>query len=153
MISFSYDTEIPCAAKLIEFFNMTGYSNPEDSAASPFQYAFGVPKFQWLADNPEASDNFNRYMTGRREGGTQGSWLDFYPVAHNLVNGAKVDDRSVFCVDVGGGKGHDMDQLHSRFHNLAGKLVLQDLEKVVGSSPIFESMTHNFFQPQPIKGT
>ena len=151
-MSFRYDSEIPCAAKLIEYFKSTGYSNPEDSAISPFAYAFGVPKFEWLSNNPEAQDDFNSYMTGRREGGAQGNWLDFYPLAQNLVSGAEVEDDSVFCVDVGGGKGHDLDKLHDRFPTLPGRLVLQDVEKVIGRSTVFESMVHNFFQPQPIKG-
>lgn len=77
--------------------------------------------------------------------------MDFYPIEANLISGA---DRkhATFCVDVGGGKGHDLETLHDRFRSI-GKLVLQDQEKVVGSSTAFESMVHDFFAPQPVRGT
>lgn len=92
-------------------------------------------------------------MVGRREGDTQGTWLDFYPVEKNLISEAEVDERTVFCVDIGGGKGHDLDRLHQRFPAVLGRLILQDIQKVVDFSPIFEFMVHDFFKPQPIIGT
>ena len=44
------------------------------------------------------------YRTGRR------SWMDpdFYPVEHNLVKDANIQDDAVFLVDIGGGKGYDL---------------------------------------------
>ena len=119
---------------------------------SPFQYTFGAEKFEWLVDNRENSDDFNAFMTGRREGTAFGNWLDFYPMSENFIDGAGSEDGAVFCVDVGGGKGHDLVGLSDRFPNLPGCLVLQDLEKVVGCSSVFTSMAHDFFQLQPIKG-
>ncbi len=91
-------------------------------------------------------------MTGRREGDTELAWFDFYPVAQNLIKDADDEDGATFCVDIGGGKGHDLENLHDRFPALPGRLVLQDQEEVVGASIMFDSMVHNFFQPQPIEG-
>lgn len=143
---------MPCAAKLIDYFKSTGFRNPTHPGDSPFKYAFGAQKFEWLAKNPEASNDFNFFMTGRREGNTTGTWLDFYPVAENLIDGARVEDDAVFCVDIGGGKGHDLIKMDHRFPIIPGRLVLQDLEKVVGCDSVYESMVHDFFQPQPLKG-
>ncbi|KAL6720134.1 hypothetical protein ACLMJK_002055 [Lecanora helva] len=151
-VKFRFDTEIPCANKLVDFFRSTKYRNPEDSAASPFKHAFGAPKFGWLQDNPETLANFNRWMTERREAGKQLTWLDFYPVGQNLINGAEVDDSAIFCVDVGGGKGHDLDRLRSRFPAIPGRLILQDSQIFSDHSTVFASMVHDFFQPQPLKG-
>ena len=78
--------------------------------------------------------------------------MDIYPVHQNLINSAEAEASAVFCVDIGGGKGHDLDKLHNRFPILPGRLILQDLQKVTTSSVVFESMVHDFFQPQPIKG-
>ncbi len=77
--------------------------------------------------------------------------MDFYPIEANLISDADKGEHSTFCVDVGGGKGHDLELLHDRFSSI-GKLVLQDQEKVVRSSTVFESMVYDFFAPQPIRG-
>jgi len=90
-------------------------------------------------------------MAGRRQGLNQGSWMDFYPIQANLIDGAERGEHATFCVDVGGGKGHDLEMLHDRF-SCVGRMVLQDQETVVGTSTVFESMAHDFFAPQPIRG-
>lgn len=77
--------------------------------------------------------------------------MDIYPIEANLIKGRHQGEQTTFGVDVGGGKGHDLEAIHDRFPS-AGKLVLQDQEAVIGTSTVFESMAHNFFQPQPIKG-
>lgn len=81
--------------------------------------------------------------------------MDHYPIEANLIKGARrghqTGEQTTFCVDIAGGKGHDLKVLHERFPSV-GRLVLQDQEAVVGSSTAFESMAYNFFHPQPIKG-
>ena len=82
----------------------------------------------------------------------------FYPVESNLANDAKTVDGAVFLVDIGGGKGHDLQELHRKYLKLPGKLVLQDLREVVeeakssGLDQKIVTMEHDFFTPQPIKG-
>lgn len=77
--------------------------------------------------------------------------MDLFPIEANLIIGAVEGEHATFCVDVGGGKGHDLEKLHDRFPS-TGKLVLQDQEQIVSFSTIFEPMIHDFFSPQPIKG-
>ena len=94
------------------------------------------------------------YRTGRP------SWMDpnFYPVEQNLVEGAKTEDDAVFLVDVGGGKGHDLQELHRKHPTLPGKLVLQELKDVIeeasasGLGEKIVPMEHDFFTKQPVLG-
>ena len=82
---------------------------------------------------------------------------DFYPVQENLVRGADTGEETVFLVDVGGGKGHDLQELHQKHPKLPRQLVLQDQPDVLIDATGLDSkirlMEHDFFTPQPIKGT
>lgn len=96
-------------------------------------------------------------MSGYRQG--KRSWMDpgFYPVNERLDNGSKKDSPdSVFLVDVGGGLGHDLEELKAKHANVSGSLVLQDQPDVIAqigkASPGIELTVHDFFTPQPIKG-
>lgn len=65
-------------------------------------------------------------------------------------------DNEVFMVDIGGGQGHDLKGLSDKYvdKGLPGRLILQDLvtDARKDGNAIFESMVHNFFEPQPVKG-
>lgn len=106
-----------------------------------------------MKENPATLRCFELYMAGRRVG--KASWLDYYPVEERLVEGTSVENV-IFMVDIGGGQGHDLKSLSDRYGDkgLPGRLILQDL--VAGTREIsatsFESMVHNFFEPQPVKG-
>ena len=82
----------------------------------------------------------------------------FYPVEENLVKGAKTEDNAVFLVDVGGGKGHDLQELYRKYPMLPGKLVLQDSKGVIeeaqgsGLDSKIVLMEHDFFTAQPVIG-
>ena len=83
---------------------------------------------------------------------------NFFPVEKNLVEGAKFESDSIFLVDVGGGKGHDLQELYRKHPKIPGKLVLQDVKdvieeaKTVGLEEKITPMEHDFFTEQPIKG-
>lgn len=133
--------------------------NPNNIADDPFQYAHNTqdPFFVWLAERPEHFQHFNNYMSGYREG--KRSWMDpgFYPVNERLENGSKKDIKdSVFLVDVGGGLGHDLEELEAKHPNVLGSLVLQGQPDVIAqigkASPGIKLTVHDFFVPQPIKG-
>lgn len=92
-------------------------------------------------------------MGGYRKG--KASWMDpgFYPT-EQLGLAVKADD--VLLVDVGGGLGHDLEELKAKHPQLPGRLVLQDRPEVVRQvqhvSKGIELMEHDFFTEQPIKG-
>lgn len=101
----------------------SNYGNPNNIADAPFQYARNTqdPFFVWLAERPEHFQHFNNYMSGYRQG--KRSWMDpgFYPVNERLENGSKKDIQdSVFLVDVGGGLGHDLEELKAKHANVSG---------------------------------
>ena len=95
-------------------------------------------------------------MAGYRQG--KQSWADFYPVVDRLGKDleADVDSNAVLLVDVGGGMGHDLEELKVKHPHLPGRLILQERQEVVSqiaaSSSGVEATVHDFFTAQPIKG-
>lgn len=152
-VRFHFDVEIPAIIKLIPCLDKHAFQNPVDASQSAFDYAFGASFFEWMKENPATLRCFELYMAGRRVG--KASWLDYYPVEERLVEGTSVENV-IFMVDIGGGQGHDLESLSDKYGDkgLPGRLILQDL--VAGTREIsttsFESMVHNFFEPQPVKG-
>ena len=141
------------------YLKKTNFKNPTNVADGPFQYGHNTQSthFRWLADRPEHFQHFNNWMSGCRE--RKRSWMDpgFYPVKERLEIGSKKDHRdSVFLVDVGGGLGHDLEELKAKHADLPGLLVLQDQAAVISqigkASPGIELTAHDFFTPQPVKG-
>ena len=97
-------------------------------------------------------------MAGKHVG--RPSWMDpdFYPFKDKLVKDAKTEHESVFLVDIGGGKGHDLQEMHGKHPEIPGKLVLQDVKGVIeeaeasGLDVKIVPMEHDFFTKQPITG-
>ena len=82
----------------------------------------------------------------------------FYPVKERLGQATKdVDKNAVFLVDIGGGLGHDLEELKVKHPDIQGPLVLQDQPEVIAqidkAKDGIEFTAHDFFTSQPIKGT
>lgn len=83
-------------------------------------------------------------------------WADdgAYPVKEKL--GSATEDQ-VLVVDIGGGAGHDLIGFKARHPDLKGRLVLEELpymiSQVMGKLDGVELVEHDFYTPQPIKGT
>ena len=93
-------------------------------------------------------------MTGQRR--SRASWLDFYDIEHHLASDLSREANAVLVVDVGGGRGHEIQEMKARYPRLPGRLILQDLAGSVDglvAPPGTEVMPHNFFGAQPIRGT
>lgn len=94
-------------------------------------------------------------MSGYRQG--KRSWCDenFYPVTERI--GQDLKSESCLLVDVGGGLGHDLLELKAKYPEISGRLVLQDRPDVLQQVGIvdkgIELTPHDFFTPQPLKGT
>lgn len=116
--------------------------------------------FEWLqGKNPEypgLGAQFNNLMSTYHQG--RPSWMDpgFYPVQDKLIEGAKTGEDDVLIVDVGGNKGHDLEEFKSKWPNAPGRLVLQDqphvLVDIQSLGPAIEPMVHDFFTEQTLKG-
>lgn len=142
------------------YLKKTKYQNPGNNTDGPFQYAHHTkePFFAWLSERAEHFERFVSLMSGYRQG--KRSWMDegFYPVAERLGPDVEYDDKdAVLLVDVGGGLGHDLEELKATYPGLQGRLVLQDQPEVIAqtskASDGIDLTAHNFFTPQPVKGT
>lgn len=93
-------------------------------------------------------------MTGIR--GSRNHWSDWFPVEREILSTIPGAENDTLLVDVGGGKGHDLERLLSQYPQTKGRLVLQDLPDTINRiqqlSPDIRRMPHDFFTPQPVKG-
>ena len=100
---------------------------------------------------PSTQRDFNLFMGNAM--GTRKHWQDWYPVRERLLT--DLEDGAPLLVDVGGGKGHDLEAFQSKFPN-SGRLALEDLPHVVDSNPDLdreiERVAYDFFREQPLKG-
>jgi hypothetical protein len=115
------------------------------------KWAVGQSQFEWLAKNKRHQALFNSYMSSRREG--KPNWFDVYPL-ERLVDGTVPHPDSVFLVDIGGNQGHDLGRFVTQHKTIPGRVILQDLPKIVSAvnRPGIETVGYSFLDPQPIKG-
>lgn len=69
--------------------------------------------------------------------------------------GHDTGDEDVVLVDVGGGRGQVLVDVHEHLPNLKGRLVLEDLPVTFTDFEAprgIELVQYNFFEPQPIVG-
>ncbi|MDI1488689.1 MAG: hypothetical protein OHK93_007965 [Ramalina farinacea] len=80
----------------------------------------------------------------------------YMEVQEVLLNDFNAKEEAVLLVDVGGGRGHDLEAFKEAFPHQEGRLIVQDLPDVIDDIrqpvPGVEAMKHNFFTPQPVKG-
>ncbi|EED15780.1 O-methyltransferase [Talaromyces stipitatus ATCC 10500] len=155
---FCHDVLLPSFSATPRFLAETRYANPTNITDTPFQFGHHTKRtfFEYLGTYPEQAQQFNNFMglyaTDRPR------WLDegHFPVREILGEGASEEKDAVLMVDVGGGKGHDLILFQQRYGDLPGRLILQDLPSVVKQagqlSAGLESMGHDFFTENPIKG-
>lgn len=146
----SYDLTLPTLTKLPEYLKVHGYKNPQDYSSSPMKWAVGQSQFEWLAARKHHQQLFNSYMSSRREG--RPNWFSIYPI-ERLITGALQGSDAVFLVDIGGNQGHDLLRFRSENPNHPGRLILQDLYKIISNleSSVIEKFPYSFLDPQPIK--
>ncbi|QSZ37336.1 hypothetical protein DSL72_009434 [Monilinia vaccinii-corymbosi] len=150
-----FETAVGAASKAPKFFKEAGYQCPTDPRNGLMQYAnqTKLPSFEYFSTVPFIIKNFNTFM-----GNTMGArcyWVDWFPVAEQILNGASTEKDSVLMVDVGGGRGHDLQALYEKFPN-QGKLILQDLPHVLEDAEELDATIqrcgYDFFTAQPIHG-
>lgn len=57
-------------------------------------------------------------------------------------------------VDVGGGYGHEIQEIRKRYPDLPGRMIVQDLSDTINqitAAPGTEAMAYDFFTPQVIQ--
>ena len=156
-IIYTYDVAGPSFRHLPEYLKSIKYALPTELTNGPFQAAHKteLPFFAWLDQNPPYLQKFSNYMSAYRAG--KPSWVDpgFYPVTERLAKAYDSSASDTLLVDVGGGVGHDLQDLKKKHPDLPGKLVLQDQPQVISTvedpAGVFEAAGHDFFTPQPVK--
>ena len=139
-----------------KYFLSHGYKCPTNEKNCGFQFALGTQQsyFDWIHNNSELLVGFNTAMKGLR--GTRSHWLDWFPVEFELLTDFIGEEGEVLLVDVGGGRGQDIERLLVKFPRTEGHLVLQDLPVAVSNLPDLSEgiarIAHDFFTPQPLKG-
>ncbi|KAL8754937.1 MAG: hypothetical protein Q9184_004952 [Pyrenodesmia sp. 2 TL-2023] len=155
---FLFDFVGPVFQKLPESLEKSRYRCPT-ALQGPLQdtYDTKLSGYDYIMD-PRWTDTLkdcNLFMKGRRDGST--SWLEFYPFAERVLAEADHDSQAVTVVDVGGGLGHGLVEIKDKFPDMKGRLVLQDLantiEQAGDGQGVFEPTAHDFFTPQPVKGS
>ena len=138
------------------FLEETQYQNPTDPLNLPFNKYFGAqPFFEYLPQQRNVLEHFNKYMTAQRDGHAE--WLDFFPVQESLLGGFDSSiGEGVMIVDIGGGVGQELRALKAKYPQQPGRMILQELPRtiaqVTGLQGV-EAMEHDFFTPQPIKSS
>ncbi|KAJ9365685.1 hypothetical protein DTO280E4_654 [Paecilomyces variotii] len=124
--------------KNYEFLAQNNWKDHITTRHNPYTYAHGCEgniMFEFLSGIPSRFTRFNEAMVAQDSGQVT---MGIYPFALELAKDAE-DDR-VTIVDVGGGRGHILQQIKE---NCSG----DELARTG-----IEAMTHDFFQPQPVKG-
>ena len=142
------------STKAPEYFKIHGYKDPSQISQTPFQYAFDTTEsyFQWMQKRPEIADNFNALMRGVRAG--RPDWVDWFPVQSEILEKARADADAALMVDLGGGQGRDLATFKAKFPEAPGRFVLEEQQHVIDGVNVddIQKVTHDFFNPQPIKG-
>lgn len=142
--------------KMHEYFRSNGYVCPTDSSNCAFQWTFDtkMPFFEHIHSNPETMKDFNTFMSGNRV--NRKHWIDWFPVEAEILSSTSGNPHGTVLVDVGGGKGHDLERFLARYPQAKDRLILQDLTEVLENVKKLDEgiklMAHDFFTPQPIKG-
>lgn len=116
--------------------------------------------YDYIEKDPKAFKDFDTFMKSSRHG--RPVFVEWFPVKERILDGyesrsseSHADD--VLIVDIGGGTGQDLERFKKTFPQAPGRLILEDtpntVAKVNFSEPGMETMSHDFFKPQPVKGT
>ena len=154
-VNHTFDVVSFGAMALPSFLAQTDYQNPTDPKNCAFQEGHHTQEsaFEWIPRHPEQLKDFNLWMAGQRHG--RAYWLDFFPFEERVARDFRGVDGAVMFIDVGGSRGHEVEAIKSRYPNLPGRFLLQDLPNTIEQAlpvPGMEAIVHNFFDEQPIKG-
>ena len=139
-----------------DYFQTHGYKCPTDYTDCALQWTFNskATYFEYIHETSERMGDFNTLMKRMRS--TRKHFIEWFPLELALMTDFSSGEDDVLIVDVGGGRGHDLERILSDIPSSKGHLVLQDLPGTISDikelSEGIKPMAHDFFTPQPIKG-
>jgi hypothetical protein len=144
---FFHAVSSPAFQALPDFLKETGYQNQTPTCALQKGLDTELGLFPWLKQHPDLLKDFQSLMGVPKEG----NCLDVMPLDYSMTKG---HEGPVF-VDIGGNTGQQAGRLLAKHPDLTGRVVVQDREETIKSSPGVKGvqmMAHDFFSPQPVKG-
>lgn len=136
----------------IDYFREFGFRSPTDPQNSPITFAMGERDkslFDILEQEPRRLEIFKNAMKSLA-----------IPVSAYRFDKLLPGRNDILLVDVGGGRGHTIQEICSSYPNIKGKLVLQDLKGTFNEikpdefEGRVEFQTYNFLEStQPVQGT
>ncbi|KAL9617310.1 MAG: hypothetical protein Q9160_007890 [Pyrenula sp. 1 TL-2023] len=148
----------PSMSKFPQWLSEKGAKCPSDPRDGLLQFAFGthLEAFEYWHSDPVTLSTFNTAMDAVN--GAQLNWLTWFPVREQVFDGMKLDEDSVALVDVGGGRGQQLELFRKKCSSSPGRLILEELPAVVDDitqplNPAIEIVKYDFFQQiQPVSG-
>lgn len=130
----------------------TSWVSDDDNIAKQI---YGMDIWSYYEKNPEVGSQFDSAMAFAES--FPPSMVPPYPFV-NGFDGINTDPDAVTFVDVGGGRGQAIKSIKRAYNDIPGRFILQDVPSTIkrlDASELktegFEAMSHNFFDPQPIK--
>lgn len=160
--SISSISALPYIAQLPRFFAQTNYQNPTDPVHTVHQFTHhteGVHWYDWakLEPNAEWYEALNTLMASHRYAKTGVEVFPFEDKLPSLFNPEQPHTAETpLFVDIGGGRGQMCLAFRAKYPDLPGRVICQDLPVTVSSAEPhdgIESMPHDFFAEQPIRGS
>lgn len=125
----------PILAKAPAYFKSNGFNLPQGQSDGPFNFAEDTPEdcFTFWSKQLGVLENFNVFMGGVFGAPAQLHCTDWFPFEEICLNGfdPRIRGSDYTWVDVGGGKGHHVQQLVDKYPNVRGKFAVQDLGFVI----------------------
>jgi len=144
---------------MLQWAIANGYKAPTTSTDGPYQQARGIAgttSFEdWTKRTPEHMSNLSKYMSRVQK--DRLNWSEWFPADVLFGPSSAGSEEEVFMVNVGGGYGHDLSGLASRYPDRRMRLIVEDQPEVIAEAKEqtldgrVELKEHNFFHPQPIK--
>jgi hypothetical protein len=140
-----------------EFLQHYDWKNAITLRSNPFTWVHdceGMTMFEYMSKRPAKMARFSDAMIPMAS--TQVS-TGIYPFTEKLRELESPDRATI--VDVGGGRGHMLRWIREGVPELKGQFILQDRANVIADNGEeirahgIEPMVHDFFTPQPVKGT
>ncbi|CAG9984185.1 unnamed protein product [Clonostachys byssicola] len=141
---------------LPKYLAKIGYQEP--TAAEDNNHSGSDPDGLNFFGRLQKSPKFYEDFTGHMEAWTtwKTPWTKLYD-PKKLIEGATITESAPLVVDLGGNTGIDISHVLTAQPDLpAGSLVLQDLPEIIARAKVDPKITataHDFFLPQPVKGS
>jgi hypothetical protein len=142
--------------KLPSWYATRNFAEPTSLQDGPFYATFQKSFWDSLRDDPAKHAAFSLSMEGVYEEDVINSDATFLGESIQATDVSKGSDQ-VLLVDIGGGTGHLLRTFRSIHREVPGKLILEDRASVIKNidRKVLEGIdlvSHDFFDPQPIKG-